>query len=57
MTTAPRTSNTSAANPGLAVRGVWFRHAIAIIVFLPLVYWLLRGFAVGPLNEALGVEE
>ncbi len=43
-------------NLGLAVRGVWFRHAIAMIVFLPLVYWLLWGFVVGPLNEALGVE-
>lgn len=43
-------------NVGLAVRGVWFRHALAMVPFLPLVYWLLWGYVVGPLNEALGVE-
>jgi hypothetical protein len=43
-------------NGALAVRGMWFRHALAIVPFLPLVYWLLWGYVVGPLNEALGVE-
>lgn len=43
-------------NLTLAARGLWFREALAVVPFLPLVYWLLWGFVVGPLNEALGVE-
>jgi hypothetical protein len=43
-------------NLGLAVRGVWFGHALAMVPFLPLLYWLLWGFVVGPLNDALGLE-
>ena len=46
---APSTSCSPAA-------GVWFSYALLIVPFLPLVYWLLWGFVVGPLNEALGVE-
>ena len=36
--------------------GAWFPAAIALPVFLPLVYYLLWLLAIGPLNEALGVE-
>lgn len=43
-------------NLALAVRGVWFAHALFMVPFLPVVYWLMWGFVVGPLNEALGVE-
>ena len=43
-------------NLTLAARGFWFRSALLTVPFLPLVYWLLWGFVVGPLNEALGVE-
>ena len=39
----------------LAAR-VWFPAAALLIVFLPVVYWLLWRLVVGPLNEALGVE-
>ena len=43
-------------NVMLVTRGIWFSHALLMVPFLPLVYWLLWGFVVGPLNEALGVE-
>src|SRR5262249_59837568 len=36
--------------------GAWFPAAIVLPLLLPLVYYLLWLFAVGPLNEALGVE-
>ena len=38
------------------VEGAWFPAAIALPVFLPVVYYLLWLLAIGPLNEALGVE-
>ncbi len=43
-------------NLALVARGMWFLHALAMPVFLPIVYWLLWHVIVGPLNEALGVE-
>jgi hypothetical protein len=43
-------------NGYLWVAGVWFRAAALLLVFLPVIYWLLWRLVVGPLNEALGVE-
>jgi len=43
-------------NVYLLAAGVWFPAAALLIVFLPVVYWLLWRLVVGPLNEALGVE-
>ncbi len=34
----------------------WFGAALLLVVFLPVVYYLLWHLVVGPLNEALGVE-
>src|SRR5215470_3503643 len=39
-----------------AAEGAWFPAAIVLPVFLPVVYYLLWLLAIGPLNEALGVE-
>ena len=36
--------------------GAWFPAAIVLPVLLPMVYYLLWLLAIGPLNEALGVE-
>jgi hypothetical protein len=36
--------------------GAWFPAAIVLPVFLPVVYYLLWLLAIGPLNEALGIE-
>lgn len=35
---------------------VWFGAALLLVVFLPVVYYLVWHLVVGPLNEALGVE-
>lgn len=43
-------------NGYLWAAGLWFRAAVLLLVFLPVVYWLLWRLVVGPLNEALGVE-
>jgi hypothetical protein len=43
-------------NGYLWAAGVWFRAAALLLVFLPVLYWLLWRLVVGPLNEALGVE-
>ncbi|MGH7894428.1 MAG: hypothetical protein ACREQL_07150 [Candidatus Binatia bacterium] len=37
------------------VRGTWFAAAGLLPLFLPVAYFLLWRFVVGPLNEALGV--
>ncbi len=42
-------------NLHLAALGAWFGAAALLVVFLPLVYYLLWHLVVGPLNEALGV--
>jgi hypothetical protein len=39
------------------VEGTWFRAAPFLPPFLALLYFLLFRLIVGPLNEALGVEE
>lgn len=46
----------SGVNGYLCAAGVWFRAAALLLVFLPVLYWLLWRLVVGPLNEALGVE-
>jgi hypothetical protein len=43
-------------NAYLLATRVWFGAAALLLVFLPVVYWLLWRLVVGPLNEALGVE-
>jgi hypothetical protein len=43
-------------NVSLRVHDAWFRAALILTVFLPVVYYLVWHFVVGPLNEALGVE-
>src|SRR5262245_19465825 len=43
-------------NAYLLATAMWFRAAALLLVFLPTLYWLLWRLAVGPLNEALGVE-
>jgi hypothetical protein len=37
------------------VRGTWFAATALLPIFLPLVYFLLWRFVVGPLNDATGV--
>jgi hypothetical protein len=46
----------SGINGYLRAAGVWFPAAALLLVFLPVLYWLLWRLVVGPLNEALGVE-
>lgn len=36
--------------------GAWSPAVTALLVFLPVLYWLLWRLVVGPINEALGVE-
>jgi hypothetical protein len=44
------------ANLLFAAEGAWFPAALALPVFLPVVYYLIWTLVIGPLNEALGVE-
>jgi len=43
-------------NAYLRAAGAWFQAAALLVVFLPLLYWLLWRIVVGPLNRALGVD-
>ena len=45
-----------AMNLYLRSRQAWFGAALFLVVFLPVVYYLVWHFLVGPLNEVLGVE-
>jgi hypothetical protein len=46
----------SGINAYLALAGLWFPAVALLVVFLPVVYWLVWRLVVGPLNEAVGVE-
>jgi hypothetical protein len=37
-------------------QAAWFPSALLLVVFLPVVYYLVWHLVLGPLNEALGVE-
>ena len=43
----------SGVNGYLWLAGVWFPAVGLLLVFLPVVYWLVWRLVVGPLNEAL----
>src|SRR5439155_4870926 len=45
-----------AMNLYLRSRQAWLGAALFLVVFLPVVYYLVWHFLVGPLNEVLGVE-
>lgn len=46
----------SALNTYFWAAGAWFPAVALLLVFLPVVYWLMWRLVVGPINEALGVE-
>jgi hypothetical protein len=39
----------------LRASGAWFSAALLLVLFLPVVYFLLWQLVIGPLDEALGV--
>jgi hypothetical protein len=45
-----------AVNLFLVADGTWFPAAVLLPAYLPVLYFLLFRIAIGPLNEALGVE-
>lgn len=45
-----------AVNLYLVVRNAWFGAAALLVVFLPVVYYLIWHLVIGPINEGLGVE-
>ena len=45
-----------AVNLLFVAQGIWFRTALLLPLFLPVVYYLLWRLLVGPVNEAVGVE-
>ena len=45
-----------AVNLYLEASGTWFQAALFLLVFLPMLYYLLWRLVIGPLDEALGVE-
>jgi len=46
----------TAVNLLFVAEGPWFPAAILLPAYLPVVYFLLFRFVIGPLDEALGVE-